>query len=104
MSSSASNLTRVGVVHDLRSRPEQRVLDAAAQMLDESSDPDVTVAALAARARVAHVLGCEPKEVCFTGSGSEALAPSTWPGLAAVFFTLWRSQTASCGGRASRRS
>jgi cysteine desulfurase len=26
----------------------------------------------AARARVAHVLGCEPKEVCFTGSGSEA--------------------------------
>lgn len=53
MSSSASDLTRVGVVHDLRSRPEQRVLDAAAQMLDESSDPDVTVAALAARARVA---------------------------------------------------
>jgi cysteine desulfurase len=26
----------------------------------------------AARARVAKVLGCEPKEVCFTGSGSEA--------------------------------
>ncbi|MDY7224810.1 cysteine desulfurase family protein [Hyalangium rubrum] len=26
----------------------------------------------AARARVARVLGCEPKEVCFTGSGSEA--------------------------------
>jgi cysteine desulfurase len=25
-----------------------------------------------ARARVARVLGCEPKEVCFTGSGSEA--------------------------------
>jgi len=28
----------------------------------------------AARARVARVLGCEPKEVCFTGSGSEANA------------------------------
>jgi cysteine desulfurase len=26
----------------------------------------------AARARVARVLGCEPKEICFTGSGSEA--------------------------------
>ncbi|PTL78266.1 cysteine desulfurase family protein [Vitiosangium sp. GDMCC 1.1324] len=26
----------------------------------------------AARARVARVLGCEPKEVCFTGSGSES--------------------------------
>jgi cysteine desulfurase len=26
----------------------------------------------AARARVARVLGCEPKELCFTGSGSEA--------------------------------
>ncbi len=26
----------------------------------------------AARARVARVLGCEPREVCFTGSGSEA--------------------------------
>ncbi len=35
----------------------------------------------AARARVARVLGCEPKEVCFTGSGSEADAlalKGTW--------------------------
>jgi cysteine desulfurase len=37
----------------------------------------------AARARVARVLGCEPKEVCFTGSGSEADAlalKGTWLG------------------------
>ncbi|MBJ7383496.1 MAG: TetR family transcriptional regulator [Mycolicibacterium sp.] len=54
MSSSAvTHVTRLRDPHAHHGRTQQRVLGAAASMLDESAHPDVSVAALAARARVA---------------------------------------------------